>query len=161
MKNKVSAVTFIIIRPDGTVLMQKRDDGRGKKILYPNMWCFPGGIKEDNEDYMDCVIRKAEEEYNLKLKKKDCKLIHVYNHDETENDHVFLCRIDRNQEPILREGSGMKWMKIKEIKKLGPDLAWGAERNNSGAGKEFKSRIIGVIRLDTSGRFSRRQKASL
>ncbi|MBI4132719.1 MAG: NUDIX hydrolase [Candidatus Sungbacteria bacterium] len=124
MGDKVSAVTFIIVRPDGTILMQKRDDGRGKKIAYPNKWCFPGGTKEEREDYIDCVIREAEEEYNLKLKKTDCRLIHIYNHDDIENDNVFLCRIDQNQEPALEEGAGMKWMDINEIEKLGSELAW-------------------------------------
>ncbi|OGN08150.1 MAG: hypothetical protein A2750_03245 [Candidatus Yanofskybacteria bacterium RIFCSPHIGHO2_01_FULL_45_42] len=125
MENKVSAATFIIIRPDRTILMQKRDDGRGKKIPYPNKWCFPGGAKEDyDKNYVDCVIREAMEEYDLKLKKEDCRLIHVYSHDYTENDHVFLCQIDENQEPMIREGAGMEWMKINKIKKLGPGLAW-------------------------------------
>ncbi len=123
MGNKVSATIFIIVRPDGTILMQKRDNSRGKKISYPNKWCFPGGTKETNEDYLSCAVREAMEEFNLVLRKKNCRLIHVYDYDEKENNHVFLCRIDSNQDPELREGAGMKWMKIDEVKKLESGLA--------------------------------------
>jgi len=123
MKNKVSATTFIIVRPDKTILMQKRDDGRGKRIAYPNKWCFPGGSKEPNEDYLTCAVREAAEEFALVLKKENCKLIHTYSYDNTENNHVFLCSVDQNQEPELREGAGMGWMTIHDIKKLGVDLA--------------------------------------
>lgn len=58
--------TFIICRPDNTMLMQLRDD---KSKFYPNMWCFPGGGCEKNEEPIDTIIREAKEEYELQVEK--------------------------------------------------------------------------------------------
>lgn len=110
---------FIILRPDGTVLMQLRD---AKSKFYPNMWCFPGGGCSGDEEPIDTVIREAKEEYGLNLEKSTCRFLMEYQLLLPENycptAYIFICPIDLEQEPILNEGVDMKWMKINEIKKI-------------------------------------------
>ena len=117
-----TGVTFILTRPNGEILMQQRDDGQGRKIPYLNMWCFPGGGREEKEDYLATVVREVLEEYSIELQREQCALIGKYDHDDIVNDNLFVCRVDGTAEPILREGRSMRWMKIQEIEKL--SLAW-------------------------------------
>lgn len=118
----LKAVTFLITRPDGKVLMQKRDNGRGKKILYPNMWTFPGGFKEDEESHLQAVIREIKEEYNLNIMSEQCELILSYDHDSNIRDQIFFCKVPQDSKPKLNEGAAMQWMKIEKIESL--QLAW-------------------------------------
>ncbi|GEM_PF-572564 len=114
-------VTFILIKSSHKILMQLRDDGNGKKIRYPNVLCFPGGGKENNETYLETVVRECEEEYGLKINPKDFKLLCRYDHDDVYNDNVFTSKVPENVSIILNEGAGFKWMTLQEIEgaKLG------------------------------------------
>ncbi len=107
-------VTFIILRPDNTALMQLRDNNSKR---FKNMWCFPGGSCDYKEKFIDTVIREIKEEYNLSVKKENCELLmKVWLFRGVR--YVYICRIDGMQEPVLYEGADMKWMNIDEIKKL-------------------------------------------
>lgn len=118
----VAAVTFIIMRPDGKILMQQRDDGQGKEIPYPNMWTFPGGEKEEQESHIEAVIREIKEEYDLDISTDQCGLILSYDHDKNLGDQIFVCRVTQDTNPKLLEGRAMQWMSLEKIKKL--SLAW-------------------------------------
>jgi 8-oxo-dGTP pyrophosphatase MutT (NUDIX family) len=117
-----TGVTFILLRPSGEMLLQQRDAGNGKKIPYPDQWCFPGGKKESDESYIETVIREVYEEYNLSVNKADCTLIEVFDHDDIFNDHVYFCTIPQESHPVLKEGRDMQWKYLHDIKKL--PLAW-------------------------------------
>ncbi len=114
-KRTKKGVTFIIYRPDKTILMQFRDE---ECRHYPNGWCFPGGECEENEKPIEVVIREAQEEYELKLDKNSCKLFLKQPHPAILNEieYVFFCQINNDQKPILHEGADMKWMTFEEIK---------------------------------------------
>lgn len=116
-KAQRKGTTFIIIRPDKTVLMQLRDT---KSKHFPNMWCFPGGGCEEGEIPLDTIIREASEEYCLMLDRNACLLMLAYQprYEENYTDHVFICRIDVAQQPVLREGADMKWMTLNEIRQI-------------------------------------------
>lgn len=118
-------VTFILVRPSGEMLMQLRDDGRGKKIEYPNMWCFPGGGMEKGEEPIEASIREIREEYGIEIQRNQCELLTVYNHDD-DTDYVFICKVGSDAVPVLHEGADMKWFNIDAIKQL--PLAWGQEK---------------------------------
>ncbi len=120
--NYIYAITFILVRSDGKILMQKRDDGRGKEIPYPNMWCFPGGGKESGESHIETTVREIKEEYGLDVPIDSCKLIFSYDHDNNLGDQVFACEVPQDASPKLYEGAEMRWMTMEEIKKL--QLAW-------------------------------------
>lgn len=105
-------VIFILRRPDGKLLMQLRDKNSRN---YVGMWCFPGGACENDENFIDTVVREIKEEYNLNIEAEEC--INFTNTSSMQRQ-VFLCNIDDNQQPELREGADMKWMTIEEIKKI-------------------------------------------
>lgn len=126
-KNNIkTGVTFILIKPSRKILMQLRDSGNGKEILYPNTWCFPGGGKENNEKYTKSLVREIKEEYNIDIKLENCKILMKYDHDNVVNDHIFTCHVEENQEFKFMEGADMKWMDFDEINKL--DLGFNQSR---------------------------------
>ncbi len=114
--------TFILIKPSGKMLLQLRDDGNGQQIEFPNTWCFPGGSKEEGEDYMDTTVREAKEEFDVIIAKEDCKLLMTYSFPGTfsyhKNYHVFICNVDEKVQPRLQEGDGLRWATFNEIKKI-------------------------------------------
>jgi len=114
---KRKGITFIVVRPEGTILMQLRD---AKSKHFPDAWCLPGGACNTGEKPIDAVLREAEEEYELKLNKHECRLVTVYepNYDKSLTDYIFLCSIDATQRPVMHEGADMKWMSIEEVKNL-------------------------------------------
>ncbi len=118
----ITGVTFILLKPNGQILMQLRDDGNGKQIKYPNMWCFPGGGIEKHEKPIEAILREIGEEYEQKIDEKQCKFLCIYKHDGDIKDWVFVCRVTDDFSPTLNEGAEMKWMDLSEIEKL--KLAW-------------------------------------
>ncbi len=114
---KNTGVVFILVNPFGEVLLQLRDS---KDKKYPNQWCFPGGRKDqEDNNYIDTVIREANEEFSANLKAGDCELIDVYSiKDFVEDNHVYVCKIDEPEKLKMNEGADMKWMTINEIDKL-------------------------------------------
>ncbi len=122
MKLTKTGVTFILVKPLGEILLQLRDDGNGKQILYPEMWCFPGGGKKDGETYINTALREAKEEFELDINPAQLVLLTCYDHDNIMNDHVYVCPVPMHCQPKLREGRDMQWGKFPEIKLL--SLAW-------------------------------------
>ena len=117
MTKPVSA-TILLQRPDGTILMQLRDDGGGKHIPFPNMWNFPGGMVEPNERPIDAAVREIGEEFEIAIKESDCKEIWGYTHEYASRDHIFLCRVPTDTNPILHEGATFAWMTLEKIATL-------------------------------------------
>jgi 8-oxo-dGTP diphosphatase len=117
------AVAVALYRSDGRILMQLRDDGRGKVIPYPNTWCFPGGSVEPNESLMECLIREMREEFEIKIHPDACHHLLIHKHDDTE-DHMYACKITDGTRLVLHEGADMRWMTLEEIKRT--PIAWGA-----------------------------------
>ena len=116
-----TAITVILMQPSGHMLMQLRDNGKGKAILYPEMWCFPGGGCDPGESPVQTVVREIYEEFHLHVDPAQCKYISTYIHDHMD-DHVYLCRIKENAKPQLHEGKAMAWKRLTGIKKI--NLAW-------------------------------------
>jgi 8-oxo-dGTP diphosphatase len=117
MKKAISA-TVLLQRPDGSILMQLRDDGGGTSIPFPNMWNFPGGLVEPHEKPIDAAIRETAEEFEIRLNPTDCNEIWSYAHEHAANDHIFLCKVPADTTPVLHEGAACAWMTLNEIAKL-------------------------------------------
>jgi 8-oxo-dGTP diphosphatase len=117
MTKPVSA-TVLLQKPDGTILMQLRDDGGGKPIPFPNTWNFPGGIVEKGERPIDAAVREISEEFEIPIKPADCKEVWTYSHEHAARDHIFLCPVSTETNPVLHEGAAFAWMTIEEIARL-------------------------------------------
>ena len=124
-----TGTTFIIIDEGGAILMQQRDDGKGKKILYPNMWCFPGeGTEPTDENIEMTAARGIDEELSLKIDPKRLEELTLYTHDDGIKDTVFVFRPTNIEKNIMvpQEGQGMRWMPLDEVMQL--ELAWEQDR---------------------------------
>jgi 8-oxo-dGTP diphosphatase len=104
-------VIFALVR-DNKILMQQRD-GNCKK--FPFYWCLPGGKMDDGETYEVTLLREIKEEYDLELKLEKCTYLMDF---PIEENKVYVCNVDHEQEPKLGEGLSMKWMSIEEIENL-------------------------------------------
>jgi len=115
-EQKLAGVTFILARPNGEMLLQLRDE---KSRYYPNTWCFPGEGAEGDEEPIQMVIRGVQEEYDIRVSKNACQFLTI-NHlpPIAQEITVFICKIDANQTPVMREGKEMRWMNIDEIEKI-------------------------------------------
>lgn len=111
-------LTFVLLREDGKILMQLRDDGNGKQILYPNTWTIPGGNRELGESDVEGIIREIKEELNLEVSPSECEFIFEFMYDENVRDRVFLCRVKQDVKVELHEGAAIEWMMLRDIKKL-------------------------------------------
>lgn len=110
--------TALLQRPDGSILMQLRDDGGGTPIPFPNTWNFPGGAVEPHEVPLEAVIREVAEEFEIILNPSDCKEIWKYAHDHAVRDHIFFCKVPADAKAVLHEGAACAWMTLSEIAQL-------------------------------------------
>jgi 8-oxo-dGTP pyrophosphatase MutT (NUDIX family) len=115
---KLICATVLLQRPDGSFLMQLRDDGRGTAIPFPNMWNFPGGAAAPQEAPLEAAIREVAEEFEIILDPNECKEIWKYAHDHAASDHIFFCKVPADVKVILREGAACAWMTLSEITQL-------------------------------------------
>lgn len=101
---------------DTYILLMKRqntgsDDG-----------CFelPGGHLEADEDLFDAMIREAEEELCIKLKRKDLKIIHLLHHYHGERLNFIFETDGEKLNPKIgepRKCSELRWVKISKLPK--------------------------------------------
>lgn len=74
---------------NGQLLVYLRDDFA--HIPFPNMWDFPGGMREGDETPEQCVLRELEEEFSIKL--DESRLIYKkvgVNFNNTGNSYFFV-----------------------------------------------------------------------
>ena len=57
-----AAVAALLVRPDGSLLAQHRDD---HAPIAPNQWGLVGGVQEDGEDPLVAVLRELREETGI------------------------------------------------------------------------------------------------
>lgn len=110
--------TVILLKPSGKILLQLRDDGEGRKISYPNRWCIPGGGKRGNENYVNTAVREMKEEFDIDINGSKCKLLMIYSYWKYKNYHIFVCDVNENSRPRLQEGDGLRWVTLKQLKKI-------------------------------------------
>lgn len=116
-KIEVTGVNFVIIRPDGMVLLQKRDNVSG--IRYPGKWCFPGGTVEKGEDIFEAAIRELKEETGLEVSESNLEFLLDFSDQPDANSvgRFFLCIIENNIDIVSMEGE-MHWKALEDIEKL-------------------------------------------
>ena len=81
---------------------------------------LPGGHLEKGEDLFDAMIREAEEELCLKLKRKDLKMIHLRHHYNGERLNFIFETNGEKLNPQIGEPkkcSELRWVNIKKLPK--------------------------------------------
>lgn len=94
---------------DGQLLVYLRDDFA--HIPFPNMWDFPGGVREGDETAEQCVLRELEEEFGIKL--DESRLIYKkigVNFNNTGNSYFFVAEGKREEvDAIVFSDEGQYW----------------------------------------------------
>ena len=102
---------------NGKLLVYLRDDF--PHIPFPDMWDFPGGVREGDETPEQCVLRELEEEFGIKL--GESRLIYKAkgtNYNNTGDSFFFVA--EGKQEEIdaivfSEEGQYWRMMDIEEF----------------------------------------------
>lgn len=94
---------------DNTLLVYLRDDFA--HIPFPNMWDFPGGVREGDETPEKCVLRELEEEFGIKL--DESRLIYKkigVNYNNTGNSYFFVAEGKQEEvDAIVFSDEGQYW----------------------------------------------------
>lgn len=99
------------------LLVYLRDDFA--HIPFPNMWDFPGGVREGNETPEQCVLRELDEEFGIKL--NESRLIYKkigVNFNNTGNSYFFVAQGKQEEiDAIVFSDEGQYWqlMDIEEF----------------------------------------------
>jgi len=91
------------------LLVYLRDDFA--HIPFPNMWDFPGGVREGDETAEQCVLRELKEEFGIML--EESRLIYKkigVNYNNTGNSYFFVAE-GREEEvnAIIFSEEGQYW----------------------------------------------------
>jgi 8-oxo-dGTP pyrophosphatase MutT (NUDIX family) len=126
-----AGVTFALISPNREVLMQQRDDGKGKLIQYPKYWCIPGGShdEEDSSDSpIELAVREIKEEVGLSADQQRLEPLTLFRREKDGGmDFVFVYPLVDEEYQYLKGrlalqdfGEGMAWqfMGLSQIKAL-------------------------------------------
>lgn len=110
---------------DGQLLVYLRDDFA--RIPFPNMWDFPGGVREGDETAEQCVLRELEEEFGIKL--EESRLIYKkigVNFNNTGNSYFFVAEGKREEiEAIVFSEEGQYWQLMDIVEFLEHPMAIG------------------------------------
>lgn len=112
----------ILVRKDGAVLMQHRDNKPG--IFYPDYWCYPAGNVEPEEEFESAAKRELTEETGYIPQEIFPLVEEVYVRTDGQDvtRHIFWTIYDGKQEIHCNEGQEMKFVTKDEFagKKLIP-----------------------------------------
>ncbi len=108
MKTEFTACKLAYIL-NGKLLVYLRDDFA--HIPFPNMWDFPGGVREGDETPEQCVLRELEEEFAITL--YESRLIHKQigvNFNNTGYSYFFVAEGKQEEvDAIVFSNEGQYW----------------------------------------------------
>ena len=107
-------VSCIIIMNDKKILILKRNSMGPRD----NLWEFPGGKKEENENDENCAKRELYEELNIRI--KNIRLYKKINYEYEDINIIltsFVSFIEKIPSLKLTVHSEYRWIKLNEIKK--------------------------------------------
>jgi 8-oxo-dGTP pyrophosphatase MutT (NUDIX family) len=107
--------SVIILTYQGKILSMLRDDI--PTIIDPNMWCFIGGRKEENETFEQAAIRETKEETNIDVKNLTLLAKVTYNDRLKYYYHASLTEKDV-QNIVRGEGQKLEFLTMKELEQL-------------------------------------------
>jgi 8-oxo-dGTP diphosphatase len=114
MKKLIKVVGAIIENQNSEILCALRST----KMTLPNLWEFPGGKVEKDEEIADAIVREIKEELGCEIEFKE-----VF-HDNTHQYDSFIinlitvkCAIVKG-EPVASEHDKLIWLKKENLKSL-------------------------------------------
>ena len=112
MVDRVAAV--YIMRGDGSVLLQHRDDKPG--LRHSGMWVPPGGHAEIGESMMDCARRELVEETEYEPGDLQLAMVcdRVYEDGIKYQAAYFWCWYDGLQQVVCHEGQELAFVNRRE-----------------------------------------------
>lgn len=110
--NLIIVVAAVILNLDGKILIAKR---KNKKSL-ENLWEFPGGKVEKDEDEENCLKREMFEEFGVDVRVIKYLTNSIYKYTKFEINLKAYLTQHKSGDFILRDHSEIKWIKISEYK---------------------------------------------
>ena len=109
-RTSIEVAAGLVFR-DGKLLIAQRH----AKDHLGGLWEFPGGKRQPNESFADCLVRELREELGIEIEVGDVieSLMHEYP-EKTVHLEYFLCRWKRH-EPQALDCSAFKWVLADEL----------------------------------------------
>jgi 8-oxo-dGTP diphosphatase len=116
MKDYTGVKIALIINDQ--LVMIKRDDKPG--LRFANMWDFPGGGRELDENPLECAKREIAEELSIKIKEQDVTWQKTFPAINNPNltAYFFVAKISTSDAKMIKLGNeGQEWklMKFEEF----------------------------------------------
>lgn len=114
MKKKVKVVGAIIENETNEILCALRST----KMTLPNLWEFPGGKVEENEDIYSAIVREIQEELDCTV-----EALNIFNDNIHEYENIIVnlitvkCKIIEGN-LIAKEHDKLIWLKRENLTSL-------------------------------------------
>ena len=114
-KLNILKVSCAIIEMEGEILCAQRSE----TMKLPLKWEFPGGKKEKNESYKECLKREIKEELDLEIEIVERLPSFTYRFSNKERIKLIPFRCKALSRDInLTEHQEIKWLGKEHLKKL-------------------------------------------
>ncbi|MCY6482971.1 (deoxy)nucleoside triphosphate pyrophosphohydrolase [Clostridium aestuarii] len=114
MKKSLKVVGAIIENDNNEILCALRSP----KMTLPNMWEFPGGKVEANENFAQAIVREIEEELKCSIEYKEIFNDNTHEYEKfTVNLITIKCKI-KDGKPTADEHSKIIWLKRENLESL-------------------------------------------
>lgn len=114
MKREVKVVGAIIENDNNEILCALRST----KMSLPNLWEFPGGKVEENEDVHSAIIREIQEELDCTIEALD-----IFNDNTHEYENIIVnlitikCKVIEGN-LVAKEHDKLLWLKRENLTSL-------------------------------------------
>lgn len=105
MSQPVDVAVAILTRPDGSVLLARRPEGK----VYAGYWEFPGGKVEPGEAVADALVREIDEEMGIQVERAFPWITQVFTYPHATVRLHFYRVFGWRGEPRAVEHSGLAW----------------------------------------------------
>jgi mutator protein MutT len=111
MKNKVIEVSAALIFHDGKILITQRH----ADAHLGGLWEFPGGKREPDETFEQCLVREIREELGLEISAGELfeEVVHAYP-EKSVRLKFFICKI-LSGKPRPLDCAAVKWVTKTEL----------------------------------------------
>ena len=114
MKKLVKVVGAIIENENNEVLCALRSS----QMLLPNLWEFPGGKVEENEDLAMAIVREIREELNCTIQANEIFHDHTHEYEKIKVNLITMkCKMVAGA-PIATEHAKVIWLSKEKLSSL-------------------------------------------